>query len=560
MKRIKPSADRDVIEFLDVEGLIGKISVEPVEQLKNYNRKVAALEHVDVLFLITEEIAAQKIADIVARLRIDRINQKPINPKHRNIDADMMIVSILREKFERHVKTYIVSGADTTTVIPYRCDQDAVIHSLLKTMIDEFNRDDRLLEFLQGSQNFAYRIGDRADNKALQYYGDHLELDGMTLYKPHPISLETEFGVKVIGVGKKHYVGKMRECIAYEDIDELETPSDIKRAIDFIDFPCLIVEFDDAHFKKAEAIARVRDGTPFVVFVPTESFVESELADVTIKVKPEAREKLVRDINRFEIGREDFFDPIGFATSNSFTSRSNAITIGIGSRRKKFASGSKQNCLRAANSSRRRFVIERLPKALRSICTCPSASGRAKNVGTNTIERAKGGGTNERRASADCVGGICFRGRREHNRSVEVHRANFLRRHTTIDVRLSTRARRERRRMLERGVRTHGGNIRDRDQSVDQRGRASTVVGNGRLDGKNFVRSRIGSRADRRAANAIRRRLDRRNFAAVFLSGAGLRRQRPGQCAATRLRLYGRHSHHRDSGGREVFDARAIGG
>ena len=32
---------------------------------------------------------------------------------------------------------------------------------------------------------------------------------------------------------------------------------------------------------------------------------------MTIKVKPEDREALVQDINRFEIGREDFFDPIG---------------------------------------------------------------------------------------------------------------------------------------------------------------------------------------------------------------------------------------------------------
>ncbi|MBQ9478025.1 MAG: hypothetical protein IJU71_00565 [Selenomonadaceae bacterium] len=145
----------------------------------------------------------------------------------------------------------------------------------------------------------------------MQYAGDRLELEGVTLETPHPIDLETKFSVKVLGVGKEHYVGKMRECIAYEDLNDINTPSDIKRVVDDYDAHCLIIEFDDANFAKAEDIAKVRYSRPFVVFIPTETFVESEWADVTIKVKPEDREALVRDINRFEIGREDFFDSIG---------------------------------------------------------------------------------------------------------------------------------------------------------------------------------------------------------------------------------------------------------
>ena len=69
----------------------------------------------------------------------------------------------------------------------------------------------------------------------------------------------------MLGVGKKHYVGKMPEFIAYEDLDDINTPSEIKRVVDEFDAQCLIIEFDDAHFAKAE-----------------------------------------------DIGREDFFDPIGF--------------------------------------------------------------------------------------------------------------------------------------------------------------------------------------------------------------------------------------------------------
>ena len=309
--RVKLIADRDVIEFLNPDGLLGKISVAPLDQLVDQEQKIAALEHVELLFIVADEDDMKPIAAIVDKARMDRFYEKPLEPQYQNVDVKLLIV-LLREKFELHVKHYLFRDADTVTVIPYHHNQDAVIHALLRSITDAFNRDrERLIEFLKSSQYFVYDI-DGQSNSALQYAGDRLELDGVTLETPHPIDLETKFSVKVLGVGKKHYVGKMPEYIAYEDLDDINTPSEIKRVVDDIDAQCLIIEFDDAHFAPAEEIAKVRYSRPFVVFIPTETFVESEWANVTIKVRAEDREALVRHINQFEIGREDFFDPIGF--------------------------------------------------------------------------------------------------------------------------------------------------------------------------------------------------------------------------------------------------------
>ena len=301
-------ADRDMIEFLNLDGLLGKIAVETIDRIIDHEKIVAALEHVDLLFIVADEDDIKPIAALAEKVRMERFCER-LEPQYQNVDVKL-IVAILREKSALHVKHYLLRDVDTVTVIPYHDNQAAVIHTLLRAMTDAFNRDDRLLELLKSSQYFTYDI-DGLTNDALKYAGDHLDLEGVTLRTPHPIDLETKFSVKVLGVGKKHYVGKMREYIAYEDLNDINTPSDIKRVVEDYDAHCLIIEFDDAHFAPAEDIAKVRYSRPFVVFIPTETFIESEWADVTIKVKPEDREALVRDINRFEIGREDFFDPIG---------------------------------------------------------------------------------------------------------------------------------------------------------------------------------------------------------------------------------------------------------
>ena len=308
MKKVKVIADRDVLEFLNIDDLIGKISVEPIDRITNQDQIVTALEHVELLFIIADEDDIKPIAAVAQKVSMDRFCER-VEPQYQNVDVKLSVAMLL-ENSALHVKHYFLRDLDTVTVIPHDHDQAAVIHTLLRAMTDAFNRDDRLIELLKDSQYFTYDI-DGLSNDALQYAGDHLEIEGVTLRTPHPIDRETKFSVKVLGVGKKHYVGKMREYIAYEDLNDINTPSDIKRVVNDYDAHCLIIEFDDANFAKAEDIAKVRYSRPFTVFVPTETFVESEWADVTIKVKPEDREALVRDIDRFEIGREDFFDPIG---------------------------------------------------------------------------------------------------------------------------------------------------------------------------------------------------------------------------------------------------------
>lgn len=52
---IKVIAERDVIEFLNTDDLLGKISVEPIDQIINTDQIVEALEHVDLLFIVADE-------------------------------------------------------------------------------------------------------------------------------------------------------------------------------------------------------------------------------------------------------------------------------------------------------------------------------------------------------------------------------------------------------------------------------------------------------------------------------------------------------------------------
>ena len=48
-----------------------------------------------------------------------------------------------------------------------------------------------------------------------------------------------------MSTGKKHFTGKINKCIAYDDINDLKTDLDMKRAIKGgIDFLFLIVEPD----------------------------------------------------------------------------------------------------------------------------------------------------------------------------------------------------------------------------------------------------------------------------------------------------------------------------
>ena len=115
--RVKLIADRDVIEFLNPDGLLGKISVAPLDQLVDQEQKIAALEHVELLFIVADEDDMKPIAAIVDKARMDRFYEKPLEPQYQNVDVKLLIV-LLREKFELHVKHYLFRDADTVTVIP----------------------------------------------------------------------------------------------------------------------------------------------------------------------------------------------------------------------------------------------------------------------------------------------------------------------------------------------------------------------------------------------------------------------------------------------------------
>ena len=106
-----------MIEFLNTDGLLGKISVAPLDQLVDQEQKIAALEHVDPLFIVADEDDMKPIAAIVDKVRMHQFYEKPIEPQYQNVDVKLLIV-LLREKFELHVKHYLFRDADTVTVIP----------------------------------------------------------------------------------------------------------------------------------------------------------------------------------------------------------------------------------------------------------------------------------------------------------------------------------------------------------------------------------------------------------------------------------------------------------
>lgn len=74
--RAKLVADRDVIEFLNTDDLLGKISVEPIDQIIDHEKIVAALEHVDLLFLIADEDNIKPIAAIAQKVRMERFCER----------------------------------------------------------------------------------------------------------------------------------------------------------------------------------------------------------------------------------------------------------------------------------------------------------------------------------------------------------------------------------------------------------------------------------------------------------------------------------------------------
>ena len=130
---IKVIAEQDVIEFLNTDDLLGKISVEPIDQIINTDQIVAALEHVDLLFIIADEENIKPIAAVAEKVRMERFCER-LEPQYQNVD-----VKLLELRYPRPfvvfipTETFVESEWADVTIKVKPEDMEALDEQLAKT-------------------------------------------------------------------------------------------------------------------------------------------------------------------------------------------------------------------------------------------------------------------------------------------------------------------------------------------------------------------------------------------------------------------------------------------
>ena len=244
MASIKVITDRKFVSFLEKNQIEG-VDLCDATKLGGEKEIVREVEGVNLLFIVTNEIIADEVSRIADKHKVD------------------LILVILREKFERHARRYTFDKAHTTTAIPYDTNQNEICHKIIKTIVESVN-------FFYGSEYFEHQFGD-VYNSRINWVGEDLQLRDV-LFRTFRFHLYEVLNLKVVSTGKKHFTGKINKCIAYDDIEDLKTDSDMKLAVKGgIDFLFLIVEPDRQNlwkYKKLIRIARKHgDSYPHVITI-----------------------------------------------------------------------------------------------------------------------------------------------------------------------------------------------------------------------------------------------------------------------------------------------------
>lgn len=241
MTSIKVITDRKFVSFLKANQISG-VDVCDVTKLSDEEEIVREVAEVNLLFIVTNEIIADEVSRIADKHKVD------------------LILVILREKFERHARRYTFDKAHTTTVIPYGTNQNEICHKIIKAIVDSVNYGEvefkTVVDFFYGSEYFEHQFGD-IYNSRINWVGEDLQLRDV-LFSTFRFHLYEVLNLKVVSTGKKHFTGKINKCIAYDDIKDLKTDSDMKRAIKGgIDFLFLIVEPDRQNLWKYKKLVRI---------------------------------------------------------------------------------------------------------------------------------------------------------------------------------------------------------------------------------------------------------------------------------------------------------------
>ena len=255
MPSIKVVTDRKFMPFLEKNQIEG-VDLCDATKLSDDEEIVREVEGVNLLFIVTNEIIAEEISKIADAHKVD------------------LVLVVLREKFERHARSYTFERAHSTTAIPYSDDQNEICRKIIKSIADSINNDEvkfsDVVDFFYGSEYFEYEFGE-VNNRRINWAGEDFQL-GNVCFSTFRFHLYEVLNLKVVSTGKKHLTGKMNQCIAYDDINDLKTISDMKRALKGgVDFLFLIVEPDHQNlwkYKKLISIARKYGaGYPHVITI-----------------------------------------------------------------------------------------------------------------------------------------------------------------------------------------------------------------------------------------------------------------------------------------------------
>ena len=144
------------------------------------------------------------------------------------------------------------------------------------------------MNFFYGSKYFEYQFGE-VDNSRINWVGEDLQLRDVR-FNTFRFHLYEVLNLKVVSTGKKHFSGKINKCIAYDDINDLKTNSDMVRAIKGgVNFLFLIVEPDRQNlwkYKKLVSVAKkYRACYPHVITISVlrDDSIGSIGADVNIR-------------------------------------------------------------------------------------------------------------------------------------------------------------------------------------------------------------------------------------------------------------------------------------
>ena len=273
MTSIKVITDRKFVSFLEKNQIAG-VDLCDATKLSDDEEIVHEVAGVNLLFIVTNEIIADEISRIADSSKVD------------------LILVIVREKFERHARRYTFNKAHSTTAIPYSTNQNEICHKIIKAIVDSVNYGEvefkTVVDFFYGSEYFEHQFGD-VYNSRINWVGEDLQLRDV-LFRMFRFHLYEVLNLKVVSTGKKHFTDKINKCIAYDDIKDLKTDSDMKLAIKGgIDFLFLIIEPDRQNLWKYKKLIRIArkygDRYPHVITISVsqDDSIGTIGADVNIK-------------------------------------------------------------------------------------------------------------------------------------------------------------------------------------------------------------------------------------------------------------------------------------